>query len=239
MKDTPKPIAFYLPQFHPIPENDEWWGKGFTEWTNVKKAKSLFFRHNQPRGPDKGIGYYDVLADENILHEQINLAQENGVQGFCFYHYWFEGKKLLEKPIEKFLNDKSLNFPFCLCWANETWSRRWLGEEKDILIKQTYSENDDYLHIKYLLQFFKDKRYITKNNRPLFLIYRPHDIPSSKTLEVFRAECNKAGVNEPYFLGVNGHSVHLDFKKSGYDATLFFYAATRFYAKNRRTSWGF
>ena len=168
-----KQIAFYLPQFHVIPENDEWWGEGFTEWVNVKKNVPLFKEHNQPEVPIQG--YYD-LSDVNVMINQAKLAKEYGLYGFCYYHYWFEGKLLLEKPLEQMLNTPGVDIPFCLCWANETWARSWDGAEKQVLISQNYNEDDEMLklHFEYFLKFFKDKRYIQENNKPVLIIYKPH-----------------------------------------------------------------
>ncbi len=170
-----KIIAFYLPQFHTFPENDEWWGKGFTEWTNTKKGQPIFKRHYQPHTP-MGEKYYDLVQDESVLPSQISMAKEYGVDGFCYYHYWFaNGKKLMEKPIERILRDKSLDMPFCLCWANENWSRRWDGSEESILIAQDYGDRQGWVdHFNYLLEYFRDERYLRdEQGRPILLIYKP------------------------------------------------------------------
>lgn len=168
-----KIIAMYLPQFHEISENNEWWGRGFTEWTNVKKAQPLFDGHYQPRVP---YNYYD-LSDIEVMKSQAELAQKYGINGFCFYHYWFNGRLMLEKPIENFLNSDELNFPYCLSWANEPWTRSWDGKTKDILIDQNYGDQSDWdNHFNYLMRFFKDKRYIKINNKPVILIYRSSSI---------------------------------------------------------------
>lgn len=174
-----KLIAFYLPQFHAIPENDEWWGKGFTEWVNTKKALPLFKGHYQPKEPLND-NYY-CLLDSKTQEWQASLAKEYGIYGFCYYHYWFNGKMLLEKPMENMLENKNVDIPFCISWANETWSRTWTGQEKQILIKQEYTGETDWKrHIEYLLPFFQDERYIKVDNRPLILIY--------STLKVDRCE---------------------------------------------------
>lgn len=167
-----KTIAFYLPQFHCIPENDEWWGKGFTEWVNVKKAKPLYDGHYQPRKPLDDF-YYNLL-DEKTMKWQVELAKKYGIYGFCMYHYWFDGKLLLEKPVEKYLNDKSLDLPFCLCWANENWTNVWAAKDAQILIGQTEGNYEKWKqHFEYFLPFFKDDRYIKINCKPLLIIYKP------------------------------------------------------------------
>lgn len=167
-----KTLAFYLPQFHAIPENDEWWGKGFTEWVNVKKAKPSFWGHNQPEVPIQG--YYNLL-DPQVMRDQAQMAKKYGIDGFCYYHYWFQGKLLLEKPLENMLKDEKVDIPFCFCWANENWTRTWDGLEKHVLISQNYDENWDEMkqHFDYLLPFFKDERYIKHEGKPIIIIYKP------------------------------------------------------------------
>jgi lipopolysaccharide biosynthesis protein len=214
-------IAFYLPQYHPIPENDEWWGKGFTEWTNVAKAQPLFSGHYQPHIP-ADLGFYDLRLPE-VRQAQADLARAHGISGFCYYHYWFTGQRLLERPFNEVLASGKPDFPFCLCWANETWSRRWLGEEKDILKQQSYSPTDDLAHVRALLPAFADDRYIKIKGRPLFLVYRPLDLPDPmKTVEIFKNECIKAGLPEPYLMGVDSHCPGFNFQEIGFDSTLFF-----------------
>ncbi len=173
-----KVIAFYLPQFHRITENDTWWGPGFTEWTNVKKAKPLFAGHYQPRVPS-GKNYYD-LTDIRVIRKQCQLARQFGIYGFCFYHYWFDGKMLLEKPVEKYLADKECDLPFCISWANENWTNVWDAKKGDtkILISQNYGNKHMWTaHFMYLLPFLKDGRYIKVDHKPLVIIYKPHEIP--------------------------------------------------------------
>jgi lipopolysaccharide biosynthesis protein len=185
-------IAMYLPQYHPTPENDEWWGKGFTEWFNVAKAKPKFVGHYQPHIPTE-LGFYDLRLPQ-ILVEQSKLAKEHGIHGFCYYHYWFNGKKLLEKPIEEMLISKKPDFPFMLCWANESWSRAWDGRDNEIIIEQTYSHDDDTKHFEYLLQYFKDPRYIRVNNKPVFVIYNSAKIPDIKqTISTWRRMSKEEG----------------------------------------------
>ncbi len=214
-------IAFYLPQFHPIPENDRWWGKGFTEWTNVARAKPLFPGHYQPHIP-ADLGFYDLRLPE-VRIAQAELAKQYGIEGFCYYHYWFKGRRLLGRPFEEVLSSGQPNFPFCLAWANETWSRRWLGEERDILLAQTYSPEDDLGHIRWLMKAFSDPRYIRIKGRPLFMIYRPCDLPDPKrTTDVFRSECIRNRISEPYLIGTNAHSPHVDCRDLGLDGTLNF-----------------
>lgn len=171
-----RPIAFYLPQFHAIPENDEWWGEGFTEWTNMKAAKPLFDGHLQPRIPLDN-NYYNLL-DEKTMEWQVELAKKYGLYGFCFYHYWFNGHMLLEKPMEMMLNNPNINFPYMICWANEPWTNAWKadGNEKTLIAQHYGREKEWKQHFEYLLQFFKDKNYIVENNKPMLLIYRPEII---------------------------------------------------------------
>ena len=165
-----KIITFYLPQFHDIPENDEWWGKGFTEWVNVKKARPLYKGHEQPRIPMNG-NYYNLL-DDNVKIWQAQIAKKYGIYGFCYYHYWFGGKLLLEKPMEQMLANPEIDIPFCISWANEPWTKAWVNESK-VLIPQFYGGKKEWKeHFDYLLPFFKEDRYIKEDNKPLFIIYR-------------------------------------------------------------------
>lgn len=172
-----KVIAYYLPQFYPNEFNNKWYGEGFTEWTNVGKAKPLFKGHYQPHVP-ANLGYYDLRVPE-VAEQQVLLAKEAGVFGFGYWHYWWSGKMLLEKPAERMLLLQKPNFPFCFCWANENWSRNWDGGNREVIIEQDYGGKKDWeAHFQYLLTFFKDSRYITVNGRPLFVIYKPDLINS-------------------------------------------------------------
>lgn len=217
----PKLIALYVPQYHPIPENDLWWGKGFTEWTNVAKSKPLYPGHYQPRIP-ADLGFYDLRLPE-VRDRQAMLAMEHGLYGFCYYHFWFAGQQLLNRPFDEVLQSGEPRFPFCLCWVNETWSRRWLGEEKNILIEQTYSEEDDHTHARWLMHAFADRRYIRIGERPLFFIYRPTHLPDPhRTNDTIRSTALKAGLPDPYLVGVDAHRRMTDYRQMGFDTTLNF-----------------
>lgn len=213
-----KKIAFYLPQFHTIPENDLWWGKGFTEWVNVKKSQPQFKGHIQPERPIDN-NYYNLL-DENAQIEQAELAKKYGVDGFCYYHYWFEGKLLLEQPMENMLNNKKVNIPFCISWANETWARTWDGQEQNILIKQNYEENAEAwkAHFTYLLQFFKDERYILHENKPMLLIYKPHLIKGCKEMIEYWDQLSKDNGFDGIYVGYqNASAFDYDMESLGFD----------------------
>ena len=190
---TPKIIAFHLPQFHRIPENDEWWGEGFTDWTNVKKAKPIYRGHYQPRVPANG-RYYDML-DPETQDWQANLARDHGIYGFCYYHYWFGGRQLLQRPIEMMLQRGEPDFPFCLSWANEPWTRSWDGGHKHVLMPQCYGGPKEWReHIQHLMPIFRDPRYIRVYDKPMFLIYRTGAIRDLKEmLEVWYEELHKEG----------------------------------------------
>lgn len=188
-------FAYYLPQFHPVPENDLWWGKGFTEWTNVTAATPQFEGHAQPRLP-RDLGFYDLRLPE-ARRAQAELASANGIDGFIYYHYWFNGRQILERPFNEVLADKSLDFPFALCWANEDWRRNWDGRSGEVLIEQTYSEQDDREHMQWIIRAMQDPRYIRIDNKPLLVVHRVALLPNAaRTAEIWREEARNAGVGE-------------------------------------------
>jgi lipopolysaccharide biosynthesis protein len=170
-------LALYLPQFHPIPENDQWWEPGFTEWTNVAAARTLFRGHRRPAMPGE-LGFYDLRLPE-VRAQQAALARDHGVTAFCWWHYWFAGRRLLERPFREVLDSGSPDLPFCLGWANQSWSGIWHGAPDRILIKQTYPDGDDRAHFDELLPAFRDPRYYRVNGRPLFLVFRPQELPDA------------------------------------------------------------
>lgn len=190
-------LAFYLPQFHTFPENDKWWGKGFTEWNNTRKCTQPRFEgHYQPRTPHRDIGFYD-LSDINVMRKQAELARAHGIYGFCFYYYWFSGKRLMERPVDQLLEHPEIDLPFCLCWANENWTRAWDGLNRDILIKQAYSEEDDESFICDIKKYFDDERYIRIDGKPVVVVYNPGQIPScKKSFAKWRQIAQKIGVGD-------------------------------------------
>ncbi len=218
-----RPIAFYLPQYHPIPENDAWWGKGFTEWRNVAQAQPRFPDHYQPHLP-ADLGFYDLRLPE-VREAQADLAREYGIHGFCYYHYWFNGKRLLERPLDEMLASGQPDFPFCLCWANENWTRAWDGGESEILIGEDYSEDDDRQHIQWLARVFADKRYIRIDDKPVLLVYRATNLPSpSRTTAIWRGEARRLGIGELYLGRVESIKPYEDGDptKLGFDAAIEF-----------------
>jgi Glycosyltransferase WbsX/Glycosyl transferases group 1 len=220
--DALKVIAFYLPQFHPIPENDAWWGEGFTEWRNVANARPLFDGHYQPRLPSN-LGFYDLRLPET-REAQAALARAYGITGFCYYHYWFSGKELLERPFAEVLASRRPDFPFCLCWANEPWSRRWDGQEQDVLQPQSYGEEDDRRHIARLLPALRDERAIRVEDKPLFLVYQGRELPDpARTVELWQEAARQSGLAGIHLVSVEtGWDEGWDASHVGFDGKVLF-----------------
>ena len=202
----PRIIGLYLPQYHPIPENDEWWGKGFTEWTNVAKARPLFRGHYQPRIP-ADLGFYDLRLPE-VREQQAELAREAGLEGFCYYHYWFgNGRQLLERPFNEVLASGKPDFPFCLCWANHDWTNKtWQKgnnfRRDSMIMKMEYSKEDYVRHFNYVLPAFRDPRYITVDGKPLFAVWAPHHIPDARVfIDLWQQLARENGLPGIHFVG--------------------------------------
>jgi lipopolysaccharide biosynthesis protein len=213
-------VAFFLPQFHVIPENDEWWGKGFTEWRNVTRALPQFEGHAQPRLPGD-LGYYD-LTTPGVMHEQARLAREYGIAAFCSYFYWFDGKTLLDAPLRNWLHDPMLDLSLCLCWANENWSRRWDGRNDDILIEQNHSAADDIAFISHVAEYLRDPRYLRVDGKPMLLVYRPGLLPdATATAERWRSWCRDHGIGEIHLVYVQSFERPVP-ERIGFDAAVEF-----------------
>src|SRR6266496_639108 len=230
--EDPLLIAYYLPQYHPTPENDEWWGRGVTEWSNVSRAVPQYVGHYQPRLPGE-LGYYDLRLTE-VIARQIELAQMHGIYGFAYYYYWFDGVRLLDKPLNAFLHDSSLDFPFCLCWANESWTRRFDGNSGEVIMQQGESTESYQAFIESVKPYFSDKRYIRVGDRPVLIIYRPSLIPNcSDVLAYWRAYCQKESLGNPYLIGVKENTFDGDLLALGFDVQSEFHPGTLFrYSKN-------
>lgn len=213
---SPKLIAFFLTQFHPTPENNSWWGTGFTEWTNVTKAAPLFNGHYQPHLPTD-LGFYDLRLKESRL-AQIAMAKQHGIDGFCYHYYWFSGKRILNAPLDAMLADSDHDMPFSLCWANENWTRRWDAADHEVLIAQKYLPDDDLNFIKDLTLYFTDSRYIRLNGKPFFIVYRPQHLPDAKkTLRLWRDYCLSVGIGEIHIASALSHG-NADYSKFGFDS---------------------
>lgn len=225
-------IAIYLPQFHPFKENDEWWGKGFTEWTNVAKARPRFRGLYQPHIP-ADLGFYDLRLEETRI-AQADMAFRYGISGFCYYHYWFNGHQLMERPLEEVLKSGKPDFPFMICWANENWTRAWDGGESKILIKQDYSEEDDRKHIAFLCKnYFKDARYIRIDGKPVFCIYKSTIIPNiENTIRIMRDEARKYGEELYICRFESGDTFGQQYLKPGFDAAIDFHPHLK-YSSNK------
>jgi lipopolysaccharide biosynthesis protein len=215
-------ISFYLPQFHPIQENDCWWGKGFTEWRNVVQARQLFHGHQQPHLPGE-LGFYDLRLAET-RDAQAALARDFGIEGFCYYHYWFNGRRLLGRPVDEMLESGRPDLPFCLCWANEDWTRAWDGRSGERLISHAYSEEDDRRHLQWLSRSFRDERYMRVEGRPLFLVYRASQLPDAiRTTTTWRQEARRLGVGELFLCRVESFADERgDPSQMGFDAAVEF-----------------
>jgi lipopolysaccharide biosynthesis protein len=222
MPSDVRAIAFYLPQFHPIPENDAWWGRGFTEWRPVASARPLFRGHRQPHLP-ADLGFYDLRVAQTRF-EQAELAREHGLAGFCYYWYWFSGKRLLERPLDEVLASQQPDFPFCVCWANENWTRRWDGRDDELLARQRYAPEDPQALVRAWLPMFEDRRYMRVSGRPLVLVYCADALPEPvRWTEIWRQEARRAGHPDLYLahvLSVNQRTA--DPAALGFDAAVEF-----------------
>ena len=210
-------VAYYLPQYHPIPENDQWWGKGFTEWTNVARAKPLFRGHYQPHIP-ADLGFYDLRVPETRA-AQAEMARDHGIEGFCYWHYWFAGRHLLERPFEEVLQSGEPDFPFCLGWANHSWTGIWDADPKRKLVEQAYPGIEDHTeHFRYLLRAFADPRYMTVEGKPLLVLFRPREIPECRRVTcLWRELAHTAGLKGLHIVGLDSQSP----EEFGCDATAF------------------
>jgi lipopolysaccharide biosynthesis protein len=223
-------LAIHLPQFHPIPENDAWWGPGFTEWTNVTRALPRYPGHRQPNLPSE-LGFYDLRVPE-VRQAQADLARAHGIDGFVYYHYWFHGRKLLHQPVEAIVSSGRPDFPFCLCWANEHWTRSWTPNGAEMLVEQTYSADDDDAHIEYLLQIFADPRYIKVDGKPVLFMYRASKMPDAGgTFQRWRDAARKAGFPGLYLIRFESSNETGDPAAVGCDAAAEFQPDKRLFTR--------
>lgn len=220
-------LAYYLPQYYPTPENDAWWGRGVTEWNNVARAVPQYVNHYQPRLPGE-LGFYDLRIVENIIR-QAELAKDHGIHGFAYYYYWFDGKRLLDKPLDALLDHPEIDLPFCLCWANESWTRRFDGNSGEILMEQSGTVESYTAFIESVVSYLKDKRYIRVAGRPLLLVYRPSLIPDcNKVIVHWRSYLQQAGLGNPYLIGIRENTFDKDLRDLGFDAQSEFHPGTVF-----------
>lgn len=213
-------IAYYLPQYHPIPENDKWWGKGFTEWVLVAGARPLFVGHEQPKIPGE-LGFYDLRLEETRIR-QAELAREHGIEGFCYWHYWMgNGKRLLERPFNEVLESGVPDFPFCLAWANHSWNGVFFGARNKQLIEQKYGgKEDEENHFNYLLRAFKDPRYILVEGKPLLIIFDIWSIPECKgMMDFWRELALRAGLKGLHIVGIGNEVSEKWLERFGLDAS--------------------
>ena len=228
-------IAFFLPQYHPTPENDAFWGKGFTEWRNVVQARPRFAGHEQPHLP-ADLGFYDLRVPE-VRRAQADLARAAGLHGFCYYHYWFSGRRPLRRPVDDMLATGEPDFPFMLCWANENWTRAWDGGHRDVLLAQEYSDDDARRHARHLAPIFADDRYIRVEGRPVFAVYNTEEMPApGRWSAIFRETCHGLGV-DPYLVRVERY-LDADLRPPrslGFDAALEFQPFSRNFGLWQRT----
>jgi hypothetical protein len=219
-----KIISLFLPQFHPIPENNQWWGEGFTEWYNVVKGRPHYKGHHQPQMPGE-LGFYDLRCRDTRF-AQFELAREYGIDAFCYYHYWFNGKLVIERPVEDHAKDPSMDFPFCVCWANENWTRAWDGMSREVLLGQNYHKEDDITHIRYLATLFQSESYLKVDGKPLFVIYRSDGIPNgAETIATWREEIKNLGFPDLYLCAFKSNFPQKSEEEliaEGYDAIIDF-----------------
>ncbi|MBU2699040.1 hypothetical protein Ga0466249_000119 [Sporomusaceae bacterium BoRhaA] len=231
----PKIIAYYLPQFYSFKENDEWWGKGTTEWNNVSRAVPQYLGHYQPRLPGE-LGFYDLRLKDNIAR-QVELAKLYGIYAFCYYFYWFDGKRLLDKPLDLFLESKDIEFPFCLCWANENWTRRFDGNSGEVIMRQSGTEESYKDFISSVIPYLQDQRYMDIDGKKILVIYKPSLVPNSKhVIQFWRDFCRKSGIGEIYIIAVKESEYEKDLLELGYDAVSEFHPGTVLYACSNITS---